>query len=277
MPIIEITEEIELDSPLLILALSGWVDGGMVATKVGEHLSSMGGVTAVFDPDEIYDYQSHRPTLEIAEGAGTEIHFPSLSISAVSVDASDLLVVSGTEASHRWQSMAAELAGLASAAGVTRVIAVGAVPAMVPHTMPTPIITTSTDPDLEPAGIPAGTLVVPAALVNVLSHRVAAANGIPEIGFWAQVPHYVSGVYWPGVDAVLARMSVALGIPVGTAEIGTLASEMVERLDSAVEGNPEAEQFISELEGATPGFALEGDASLGDEVEDFLRSLGDGL
>jgi hypothetical protein len=119
--------------------------------------------------------------------------------------------------------------------------------------------------------------VVPAALVNVLSHRVAAANGIPEIGFWAQVPHYVSGVYWPGVDAVLARMSVALGIPVGTAEIGTLASEMVERLDSAVEGNPEAEQFISELEGATPGFALEGDASLGDEVEDFLRSLGDDL
>jgi hypothetical protein len=52
---------------------------------------------------------------------------------------------------------------------------------------------------------------------------------------------------------------------------------MVERLNSAVEGNQEAERFISELEGTAPGFALGEDGSLGDEVENFLRSLGDDL
>ncbi len=275
MPILEIKGPLDLQAPMLVLAISGWVDGGLVATKTGEHLSAQGHLVAAFRADDVFDYQTNRPTLEIADGATAEITFPALTIHAVSIDGTDLLVLSGTEPASRWQTISTELAGLAETVGVAAVVAVGAVPAMVAHTRPTPILVTSTDPELEPSGIPGGgRLVVPAALVNVLAHEVATRNGIPEVGFWAQVPHYVSGAYWPGVEAVVARASSYLGIATDLDGIRAQAGDMIARLDEAVEGRPDVEKFIREMEGNAPGFAVDDSDNLTDEIEDFLRSLG---
>ena len=275
MPILEIQDRLDLTRPALVLAISGWVDGGMVATKVGEHLASHGNRVAEFRPDDIYDYRTARPTLEIADGATAAIHFPSLTISAVSIDNVDLLVLTGTEPSGRWRELAAELAGLADTLEVTKVVAVGAVPAMVPHTLQTPVMVTSTDPTVEPTGIPGGRLVVPAALVSVLADHVAKTNDIAEVGFWAQVPHYVSGVYWPGVETMMNRLSTFLGVRTDLDEIQTNAYEMVTRLDKAVAERPDVAEFITALEGTAFGFGLEDTVNLTDEIEDFLRSLGD--
>jgi PAC2 family len=275
MPLLQIEDRLDVQDPVLVIAISGWVDGGMVATRVGEHLTGLGRVVAEFRADDIYDYQSNRPTLEIAGGATADIVYPALAISSVSSDSHDLLVLTGTEPSSKWQGISAELAALAETLGVTKVVAVGAIPAMVPHTRATPIITTSTDPAIEPSGIPAGRLVVPAALVNVAAHQVATSNDIPEIGIWAQVPHYVSGVYWPGVEAVVTRLATQIGIHTPMEELTRAASEMISRLDAAVAAKPEAQQFIRELEEATPGFAIDDTTDLGDEIEEFLRSLGE--
>lgn len=49
-------------------------------------------------------------------------------------------------------------------------------------------MTTSTDPEVEPFGLPDGRFTVPAAFENVIAHHVATRNKIPEVGFWARVP-----------------------------------------------------------------------------------------
>ncbi len=273
---LEITSPIDLSDPQLVIAISGWVDGGFVTTNVGRYLADLGHVAASFAPDDLYDYRSNRPTLELAGGAASEVRWPSLSISAsAGGEGSDLLVLTGAEPDTRWQEAAQAIAELAEAAGVRRVISIGAVAAAVAHTRTTPIMTTSTDPEVEASGLPLGRFSVPAAFVNVVSHHIAESNRTSEVGFWAQIPHYVSGVYWPGVEAIMSRLVSFLGVDVNVAEIVLKAHEVRQRLDRAVASRPDAQDFVRRLEDATPGFGLEGDTDLAEEIEDFLRDLGD--
>ena len=275
MPMLRIESQLDLHEPQLVVAISGWVDGGLVATEVGAHLSGLGQTVAAFVPDEIYDYGSNRPTVEFADGALAGLHWPGLTVSAAGLDDHDLLVLAGTEPNTRWKGACHEMAALAEAAGVRRLFSVGAVPAAVAHTRPTPIMITSTDPNVEASGLPIGRFSVPAAFVNVVSHHVATTVGIPEVGLWAQVPHYVPGVYWPAVEGLMTRLFPFLGIDTGLSDVMVQAQAQRQRLDAAVSERPEAQELVRRLEGATPAFGLEDTGDLTGEIEDFLRGLGD--
>lgn len=275
MPILEVTRQIDLKDPVLVVAISGWVDAGAVSTAVGGHLTSEGEIVAAFDPDAVFDYSSSRPTMEFDGGAAAEIHWPTLSITAVSGGRNDLLVMTGTEPDSRWQEASAELARLATATGVTKVVAVGAIAAAVPHTLATPIMISSTDPELEPVGIPTARFSVPASFVNAASHLVSRQSGIPTVGFWAQVPHYVSGVYWPAAEALLTRMSGFLDVDLDLTDLHSQAQEMITRLNEAVAERPDARELIRSLEAGTPDFAFDDGSNIADEVESFLRGVGD--
>src|SRR6185312_15899564 len=98
---------------------------------------------------------------------------------------------------YRWQAFSAAVVEVTRMLGVTEWISLGAIPAAVPHTRPVPILGTSATPGLLRGDVmpgPAGTLRVPSALVSALEFEVSAA-GIPALGYFAQVPHYVSGPY----------------------------------------------------------------------------------
>ncbi|MGA7272357.1 MAG: PAC2 family protein, partial [Acidimicrobiia bacterium] len=103
MAMLETESPIDLTDPQLVIAVSGWVDGGFVTTKVGEYLANLGQVVAGFKPDDLYDYRSNRPTIEFSDGAVTEIRWPSLSISASTEGRAHLLVLTGAEPDTRWQ------------------------------------------------------------------------------------------------------------------------------------------------------------------------------
>lgn len=276
MPLLEIKAPITMDSPTLVLAVSGWVDAGYAATKAGEYLTETGRVVVAFRPDEIYDYRSSRPTVDFAGGTASRVTWPDLSLTAVSVGNTDLLVLTGNEPNLRWQAVANELAGIASTVNVRRVITLGAVPAAVPHTRPTPIMVTSSDPTIEPAVIPAGRFTVPAALVNVLAYTVARDVGAVDTGYWAQIPHYVSGIYWPATASLVGRTARALGITLDIEELNSEAAEQQARLDEATRQNRAASQYVRRLEELGPGSItpMSGE-QLSEEIEEFLRSVGD--
>ena len=107
----------------------------------------------------------------------------------------DLLVVAGPEPDDRWQALSVAMVELAGRLGVVEWISLGAIPAAVPHTRSVPILGTTSEPgrlkgDVQPG--PSGVLRVPAATISVLEMAMAEA-GIPAVGYFAQVPHYVSG------------------------------------------------------------------------------------
>jgi hypothetical protein len=275
MPILEVTGHIDLKDPVLVVAISGWVDAGAVSTAVGRHLTSEGEIVAAFDPDNVFDYSTSRPTMEFDGGTTARIHWPTLTITAVPGGRNDLLVMTGTEPDSRWQEASAELASLATAVGVTRVVAVGAIAGAVPHTLATPIMISSTDPDFEPVGIPAARFSVPASFVNATTHLVSQRCDIPSVGFWAQVPHYVSGVYWPAAEALMTRMSGYLDVDLDLTDLHSQAQEVIARLNEAVAKRPDAMEMIRSLEASTPDFAFDDGSNIADEVESFLRGVDD--
>ena len=58
----------ELDAPVIVAALEGWVDAGSAGTTAAAQLAEEGTLVATFDADAIYDYRARRPTLDIVDG-----------------------------------------------------------------------------------------------------------------------------------------------------------------------------------------------------------------
>src|SRR6202008_2733067 len=109
----------------------------------------------------------------------------------------DLLVFTGAEPDYRWHELQADVATLAQQLDVAQWISLGAIPAAVPHTRPVPILGTESRPGLLKGGVtpgPEGVLRVPSAAISIFDIAVAKA-GIPSVGYFAQIPHYISGEY----------------------------------------------------------------------------------
>ena len=79
----------------------------------------------------------------------------------------------------------------------------GAFPAPVPHTRPVRLASTATTQELAAqVGFVPGTIDVPAGIHAALERGFADA-GIPAVGLWARVPHYVAAMPYPAASAAL--------------------------------------------------------------------------
>ncbi|HYM82627.1 MAG TPA: PAC2 family protein [Candidatus Dormibacteraeota bacterium] len=266
----------ELVAPTIVAALDGWVDAGGAASSAVAALAADAQLVATFDPDQLFDYRSRRPTLEIVDGRLAELTWPELTLRHARIDDRDLLVLSGHEPDDRWRSLSEALVELAAGFEVAEWISLGAIPAAVPHTRPVPVLGTATRPDLVRGGVevgPSGVLRVPAAALSVLEMAVSAA-GIPSVGYFAQVPHYVSGPY-PAAAAELLR---ALGRHLDAEPpLGTLpedARQLRLRLDAATALDETSRAYVERLEAMVDESRLPSGDDLISDIERFLRDRG---
>ncbi|MBA2633402.1 MAG: PAC2 family protein [Chloroflexi bacterium] len=266
-----------LEVPVLVAALEGWVDAGGAGTTAAAQLAEGGTRVATFDPDAIYDYRARRPILNIIDGKPMSLAWSELTVTASRVGERDLLILTGPEPDYRWRELSSDLVELAKRLGVVSWASLGAIPAAVPHTRPVPVLATASAPGLLPDGIrqgPDGLLRVPSAALSVLE-LAAAAAGIPAVGFFAQVPHYVNASYPTASLALLTALGHHLGIDL---PVGTLATRALERrnmLDAAAASDDETRAHVERLE----ALADESGQPAGDEliadIERFLREGGD--
>ena len=73
----------ELEAPVLVAALEGWVDAGASGTTAAAQLADGGTLVASFDTDAIYDYRARRPTLDILDASGATVRSYSSEQAAV--------------------------------------------------------------------------------------------------------------------------------------------------------------------------------------------------
>jgi len=265
-----------LIEPVLIAAFDGWVDAGSAATTALAILADDGTPVATFDADLLFDYRARRPPLEIVDGRLTELTWPSLVLRRTRLEERDLLVLVGPEPDYRWQAFTADVIELAGRLGVVQWISLGAIPAAVPHTRQVPIIGTEATPGLlrgEVAAGPAGTLRVPSALVSALEIEVAAA-GIPALGYFAQVPHYVSGPYATAALELLRALGNHLGAVIPARELEEEARELRARLDTAAGLDETTRGYVERLEGMYDEQRLPSGDDLISDIERFLRDQG---
>jgi hypothetical protein len=267
-----------LVEPTLIAAFDGWVDAGSAATAAADHVAGEGRVVVSFDADQLYDYRARRPTLEIVDGRPGELTWPELRIRRSTVGSRDVLVLSGPEPDFHWHELTGALVEIARELGVVEWLSLGAIPAGVPHTRPVPLMGTESQPGLlrgDVAPGPSGVLRVPAAAISVIDKAVSAA-GLPAVGYYAQVPHYVSGPYPDASIALIRAVGRRLGAEVAVDELEEEARGIRTRLDAAVAVDESTRAYVERLEVTADETSGPSSGDLIGEIERFLRSQGSG-
>ena len=266
------------DSPVVVAAMDGWVDSGSAATMAASLLAEDGDTLATFDGDRIFDYRARRPTLEIINGMPTELTWPELKLVRRRLDERDVLVLTGPEPDYRWQQLGTELAHLARMLGVQEWISLGAIPAAVPHTRPVTVFGTASRDGLLRAEVeagPIGTMTVPAAAISILDLALSGA-GVPAVGYFAQVPHYISGEYPAAALQLLSILEQHLGIAIPHGTLDEEARQLRTRLDAAASADPQTHAYVERLEGMVDEARLPSGTELISDIERFLRDRGAG-
>jgi len=276
--------DLDLDHPIMLLAMSGWVDAASVGTDTADRIADGGDVVAAFEPDALFDYRSSRPTLHFSAGDLTDVVWPRLEIIHRSVDGVELLIATGNEPDFRWQELTREFIELTRRYNVSKFVTLGAVPAPVPHTRPVRVVCTTSDGELLREGddVMPDDLVVPGAAVSVLRQGVADA-GLPAIGYWAQVPHYLQSPFHPGVLGLIERVGGQVDVRFPIGDLAIEASAQLEQIDADLAERDDARQYVERLELmqderpelVTPFQEVPSADEIGAEVEKFLRSAED--
>jgi hypothetical protein len=276
MPLYRLQGSHELIAPTMIAALDGWVDAGSAATAAAARLAGEGDPVATFNPDLVYDYRARRPTLHIMSGRPGTLDWPELQIRHRRLGDRDLLVLTGPEPDFRWKELSDDLVELAQSLGVAEWISLGAIPAAVPHTRPVPIMGTESRRGLLRASVnpgPTGLLRVPAAAISVIDIAIAA-SGIPAVGYFAQIPHYVSGAYPLAAVELLKTVSRHLAEEIDTSGLQGEADAMLVRLSAAAAADDTTREYVTRLESMVDEARLPSGDDLISDIERFLRDQG---
>jgi hypothetical protein len=266
----------DLAEPVVIAAFDGWVDAGSAATSVLEQLGDGAPVIARFDPDQLFDYRSRRPTLTIRNGRLDSLEWPEVTLKLARHGGRDLLVLTGEEPDDRWHRLADETVELLGRLGVTQWISLGAIPAAVAHTRPVPILGTASHDGLLRGGVnpgPAGLLRVPSAALSMLEIAVAA-SGVPAVGYFAQIPHYVSGPYALAALELLRSVEQHLDVSLPHGDLEEESRQLRQRLDAATAADETTRAYVERLESMVDEARQPSGDDLIAEIERFLRDRG---
>ena len=154
---------------------------------------------ATFDPDTFIDFRARRPLMQIRDGVNERLVWPEIKLRAGQLpDGRSVLLLTGHEPDSAWHAFVDAATTLAAELGATKMVGLGAYPFAAPHTRPPRVSMTASSQELADT-LPFGrnSVDVPAGVQAALEQRFAAL-GLPAVGLWAQVPHYVSGFPYPG-------------------------------------------------------------------------------
>jgi len=271
----------ELRRPVLVAGFEGWNDAASAASEAAGWLTRQFGATkmASMDPEEHFDFQSARPTVELVDGVTRDLTWPANEFFAVPVDARDLVVLRGVEPNLRWPSFCREVLGVASETGCEMVVTLGALLADVPHTRPVRVTGATTDPELMASlHLQRSRYEGPTGIVGVL-HDTARATGVASASLWAPVPHYVSTPPNPlATRALLDRLAQLLGTAFELGDLDELSQAWQTRVDEVVSQDDDVRSYVGQLEERYDTEAetdIPSGEGLADEVEQFLRDRGD--
>lgn len=262
-----------LRAPVLIGAFDGWIDAGGAASAAATILAGDAQELAAGDSDALFDYRSRRPVLDVVDGTLSELDWPALTIVRRAEGTRDLLVLHGPEPDFRWKELAEQVMEAAVRLGVVQWVSLGAIPAAMPHTRPVHVFGTASQTGLLHDDVeqgPQGLLRVPAACLSVIEMAVAGA-GIPTVGFYAQVPHYVGGSFAAATIALLEQTGRHLGVDLPLGDLPDEALAQRQRLDTAVGGDDDARQYLERLESIAGEEHVPSGDELASEIERFLQ------
>jgi len=270
----------ELTRPVLISAFRGWNDGAQAASLAAGYLAKTWGAVqfAEVDPEGFFDFQATRPHVSLEEGLTRRIDWPETAFYHARPNGldRDVVLLLGIEPNLRWRTFTELVVGVARDLDVEMMITLGALLADVPHTRPSPVTGSASDPDLvQRLGLSASRYEGPTGIVGVLHDACRVAN-IPSASLWAAVPHYVSLTPSPRAAVALCeRLGSLIGVDVEVDELEEAARSYEEQVSEAVASDEETAAYVEELERRADSLEESIDLPSGDalaaELTRFLR------
>jgi proteasome assembly chaperone (PAC2) family protein len=277
---LRIFERPSLERPVLVTAFRGWNDGGQGASLAGGYLARAWDATrfAEIDSEEFFDFQATRPHVSLEEGLTRRIDWPENAFYYTRVPGTDrdAVLLIGVEPNLRWRTFCELVVGLATELKVELAVTMGSLLADVPHTRPSPVTASASDPNLiEALELQPSRYEGPTGIVGVL-HDACRRAGIASVSIWAAVPHYVSLAPSPRAALALCdKLGELLAAEIDTAELQEAADQYAEQVTEAVSTDAETQAYVEELEQRTDAIEAAEDLpsgeSLAAELTEFLR------
>jgi predicted ATP-grasp superfamily ATP-dependent carboligase len=249
----QLTDDLpELGQPVLIQALTGFVDAGNATRLAREHLLSTlkGRSIATFDVDRLLDYRSRRPTMIFVEDHWEHYEEPRLELHLLHDDAgTPFLLLAGPEPDLHWERFIAAVIALIRRLGVRLTVGFNAIPMAVPHTRPTGVTAHATRRELI-SGHDSWLqrMQVPGSAANLLEYRLGE-QGRDALGFAVHVPHYVAQTEYPAAaEVLLASVSRATGLLLPSEGLRSAAELVRVDIDRQVAQTDEAGALVHALE-----------------------------
>jgi len=270
-----------LRRPVVIAAFAGWNDAGQAATFALRSLQRSWSAErfADIDAEDFFDFTETRPLISLSAAGQRQLEWPENAFFYREMpDAeTDIVLLIGTEPQLHWRTFCGLITELAAELNASSLLTCGALLADVPHTVEPRVTGFATShtviSELRSVGVRLSSYEGPTGILGAL-HAAWSATGRPALSLWSNVPHYISAA--PNPQAALALMQRAAGLlkvslPLGPLE--TQAAAFRRQIDDALNENPEARDYVRQLEAH---FASENPGptapELIEELERYLRT-----
>jgi len=244
----------------MVLAFTGWMDGGDVSTGTVQWFAQTldAELVARIEPASFYIYNFpgsmeisalFRPHTRIENGVIRAYELPSNAI--LCDEHSGLVLFSGKEPNFNWGGFADCLFSFASRAGVGTLYFIGSYGGAVPHTREPRLSSTISDeslrPELERAGLAFTNYEGPASFSTYLLEQ-APARGLRMASLVAEIPAYIQGANPRCIEAVVRKLAALLLLQVNVDDLRTASAAWEERLNNVLEEKPDFSKHIRQLE-----------------------------
>lgn len=278
---IELENAPELADPILVAAFEGWNDAGESASGAIEHLDQAwnGRPLASLSPDDYYDFQVTRPTVEIVDGVSRKLTWPTTRFTVARPEGSerDIVLVHGIEPNMRWRAFCDDILGIIRDLGIEKTVFLGALLADAPHTRPVPVTASFSDPGAaRTTSIEPSRYEGPTGITGVI-HDACATAQIDTISLWAAVPHYVAQPPCPKATLALLRgLEDVLDVTLPLGDLPDQARAWERGVDELASQDTEVAEYVKSLEEQKDAAELPeatGEA-IAREFERYLRRRG---
>lgn len=265
----------QLRSPIAVLAFSGWGDAGESSSDAARYLIAEHEAETIgrFEPDQFFDFQVNRPVVSLDDSGVRSISWPTTEILVVRLPERDVVVVMGEEPNYNWKRFVNELSAALVELGVDTAVTLGAFVGQVAHTLPVPVIGSSSESGMVAThGLLPSRYEGPTGIVGVINQALANHH-IETISLWAAVPHYLSNqTYPPGAEALISKACEILGLTVDVTPLEQRTAEFRTSIDAAVVESEELAEYVRDLESEGMVSGDPGD-DLVEEIERYLRDV----
>ena len=258
--LVRVDDRPSLADATLLLAFSGWMDGGDVSTGTVKRTCELLSAKpfAEIDPEPFYLYNfpgpmevtaQFRPHIEIEDGLVKSVEMPANTFYCHTP--ANLVMFVGKEPHLRWRTFAECLFYLSQKIGVSRFLFVGSFGGAVPHTRDPRLYVTCSNPRLlhtfKKYGLRRTAYEGPGSFMSYLMTRVDAA-GLEMCSLVAEIPSYLQGTNPLSIEAVTRQLAKILKLPLDLDSLRQSSNRWEIEVSDALEHNEDMADRVRTLE-----------------------------